>query len=61
MKTVKHGGAKINIWECFSYYGFGPIFRITSNMDQHIYVDILQNVILPYAQDNVTTLGFYAG
>uniref|UniRef100_A0A3Q0S1K1 Transposase Tc1-like domain-containing protein n=1 Tax=Amphilophus citrinellus TaxID=61819 RepID=A0A3Q0S1K1_AMPCI len=30
--TVKHGGASIMIWECFSYYGVGPIYRIPGIM-----------------------------
>ena len=38
------------IWACFSYYGVGPIKTI---MGQHVQVDILQNVILPYADDEM--------
>ena len=39
------------IWACFSYYGIGPIHWIKTIMDQHVYVDILQNVMLPYAEN----------
>lgn len=53
IKTVKHGGAKINIWGCFSYHGVGPIFWIKGNLDQHMYVDILQNTMLPYVEENM--------
>lgn len=53
VKTVKHGGAKINVWGCFSYHGVGPIFWIKGNMDQHIYRDILQNTMLPHADENM--------
>lgn len=49
-KTVKHGGSRIMIWGCFSYYGTGPIYRIENTMDQHVYVSILENVMLPYAE-----------
>ena len=28
VKSVKHGGAKIMVWGCFSYYGVGPIYHI---------------------------------
>lgn len=38
------------IWGCFSYYGTGPIYRIENTMDQHVYVSILENVMLPYAE-----------
>lgn len=49
-KTVKHGGSKIMVWACFSYHGVGPIHLINNVMDQHVYVDILNNVMLPYAE-----------
>uniref|UniRef100_A0A9J8ARK8 Transposase Tc1-like domain-containing protein n=1 Tax=Cyprinus carpio carpio TaxID=630221 RepID=A0A9J8ARK8_CYPCA len=42
VKTVKHGGASIMIWACFSYYGVGPIYRIPGIMDQFAYVKILE-------------------
>ena len=38
-------------WACFSYYGVGPIHWIKTIMDQHVYVDILQNLMLPDAED----------
>ena len=41
------------IWACFSYYGVGPIHWIKTIMDQHVYVDILQNVMLPNVEDEV--------
>ncbi|XP_065675106.1 uncharacterized protein LOC136091442 isoform X2 [Hydra vulgaris] len=28
IKTITHGGAKLNVWGCFTYYGVGPIFKI---------------------------------
>ena len=34
VKTVKHGGAKIMGWECFSYDGVGPIYHMPGIMDQ---------------------------
>lgn len=53
-KTVKHGGGNIKVWACFSWYGVGPIYLIKEIMDQHIYVDdILQTVMLPYADENM--------
>ena len=50
-KTVKHGGSSIMIWACFSYYVVGPIHWIKTIMEQHVYVDILQNVMLPNAHE----------
>ena len=49
IKTIKHGGCSIMIWACFSYFGVGPIHHITTSIDQHVYVDILDKVMLPYA------------
>lgn len=50
MKTVKHGGLKINVWGCFSYNGTGPIYRIKDNMTAVSYCNILEKVMLPYAE-----------
>lgn len=52
-KTIKHGGSSVMIWACFSYYGVGPIHWIKNIMDQHVYVDILDTVMLPYARDKM--------
>lgn len=52
-KTVKHGGGNIKLWACFSWHGCGPIYWIKQNMDQHEYVNILENVMLPYADENM--------
>ena len=41
-KIVKHGGAKLMIWESFSYNGVGQIYRIRGDiMDRYAYVSIL--------------------
>jgi len=52
-KAVKHGGSNIMVWACFSYNVVGPIHWIQGIMDQHIYTDILENVMLPYAEDEM--------
>lgn len=49
-KTVKHGGSKILVWACFSYYGVGPIYLIECIMDHRVYVNILERTMLPYAE-----------
>ena len=41
------------IWACIVYYGVGSIYWIKTVMDQHVYVDILQIVMLPYAEDEM--------
>jgi hypothetical protein len=53
VKTLKHGGGNIKIWGCFSFLGVGPIFWIKETMTKETYRDILQNVMLPYARDNM--------
>jgi len=53
VKTVKHGGSKIMIWGCFSYYGVGPIHWIKTIMDQHVYVNILQEIMLPFVEEEM--------
>lgn len=55
-KTVKHGGGNIMVWGCFSGNGVGPIFRIDNTMNAIGYRDILQDVMLPYAQEEMPLL-----
>ena len=43
-KTVKHDGAKLIIWESFSYNVVGQIHSIRAIMDRYVYVGILQEV-----------------
>ena len=52
-QAVKHGGASIMIWGCFSYYGVGPIYYIPGIMDQFEYITILEEVMLPYAEQEM--------
>ena len=40
-------------WGRFSDQGIGPIYHIDGIMDRFMYCDILQNVILPYAKDEI--------
>jgi len=42
------------VWACFSYSGVGPIRLIDEIMDQHVYVNILRNVILSYTDDEMS-------
>ncbi|KAK1792848.1 hypothetical protein P4O66_012758 [Electrophorus voltai] len=53
VKTVKHGGTSIMVWGCFSYFGVGPIYRIPGTMDQFEYIKILEEVMLPYAKEEM--------
>ena len=53
LKTVKHGGGNVIVWGSFSWCGVGPLHRIQGTMDQHMYKEILENVMLPYAEENL--------
>ena len=53
VKTVKHGGASIMVWGCFPYFGVGHIYRIPGTMDQFEYIKILEEVMLPYAEEEM--------
>lgn len=52
-KTLKHGGTSIMVWACFSYNGVGPIYWIKEIMDQYVYVRILEEVMYPYAEEEM--------
>ena len=53
LKTVKHGGCSVIVWGSFSWCGVGPLHRIQGTMDQHMNKEILKNVMLPYAEENL--------
>ena len=53
LKTIKHGGASIMIWGYFSYYGGGPIYHTPGIMDQFEYIRFLEEVMLPYAEEEM--------
>jgi transposase len=50
-KTVKHGGGKIQVWGCFSYYGSGPMYWVKDIMTGAKYREILKNHMVPYLKD----------
>lgn len=52
-KTIKHGGGNIMLWGCFSASGVGPLYWIQGNMCAPDYVNILNEVMLPYAEENM--------
>lgn len=58
-KTVKHGGGNIKLWAAFSWYGVGPIYWIKGIMDQNEYIHILENVMLPFANEEMPIVWKY--
>lgn len=52
-KTVKHGGGNLMIWGCFSASGVGPLFWIKNKMCAVDYVNILNTVMLPFAEEDM--------
>ena len=52
-RTIKHGGGSIMVWGSFSWNGVGPLHWIKETMTQHVYIELLQDVILPYCEENM--------
>lgn len=52
-KTVKGKGGSVMVWAGFSRNGVGPIHHINEIMDQFVFKDILQKVLLPYSEDHL--------
>lgn len=48
--TVKHGGGSVMIWGCMSANVLGPVHEIVSKMDRFIYKNILEYIMLPFAE-----------
>jgi len=44
-KTVKHGGASIMAWGCFTASGVGSLVKIEGNMNGEMDRDILMNTL----------------
>lgn len=53
LPTVKHGAGSVMVWGTFSAKEMGPLHRIEGIMDQKVYLNILENVMLPYAKHYV--------
>ena len=41
------------VWGCFSYGGVGPVYRVPGIMDQFEYINILEEIMLPYAKEEM--------
>jgi len=41
------------VWAAFGRRGVGPIDRVQGIMDQHVFVNILNDVLLPYSEDRI--------
>lgn len=52
-KTVKFGGGNIKVWGCFSGQGMGPIHVIKDTLTGLGYRSILNDVMYPYAEENM--------
>jgi transposase len=53
LPTVKHGGGNVMVWGCFSSSGVGPLHRVVGTMDQVVYKDIVEGIMLPYAKQKM--------
>lgn len=51
--TVKHGGGNVKFWGCFSGHGMGPLHVIEGTMDRLVYLGILREQMLPFAEENM--------
>lgn len=57
--TVKHGGGSVMVWGSFSGQGMGPIHNVQGIMFAPDYKAILENVMAPYAEENMPLLWYF--
>jgi transposase len=50
LPTVKHGGGNVMVWGCFSRTCLGPLHQVVGIMDQVMYREIIEDVMLPHAK-----------
>lgn len=55
-KTIKHGGGNIQVWGCFSWNGVGPLYWIKDVLTAKYYIEIMENIMLPYVEENMPPL-----
>ena len=55
---VIHSGAKgVMVWGCFSGFGgVGPIHQINAITDRFVYYDILEEKMVPHADNNASSM-----
>ena len=43
------------VWGCFTGKGLGPLIRVEGKMNHQDYINILENALLPFIQENFST------
>ncbi|GJQ66039.1 hypothetical protein Trydic_g4129 [Trypoxylus dichotomus] len=51
--TIKHGEGDMMVWRCMFRRSVGPIYRIKGIMHQHQCTHIMENVLVPYPDENL--------
>eukprot|EP01133_Synstelium_polycarpum_P027186 gene27186-32745_t len=51
--TVKFGSGNVMVWGCFSWFGAGPLYKVEGNLDQFQYRDVMEQIMLPFANESL--------
>lgn len=52
-KTLEHDRRKVLVWGCVPWHDIGSSQKNISKMDRFIYIDIIKDVMQPFANDNL--------
>ena len=55
---VQNGGIRVMFWGSMTWHAYGPIIDLEGSQNQHAYIELLNNVVLPEFEASAVDLFF---